>query len=326
MKKKKNKIEFNNLEIIFMGTSFFAKKILQDLIEKDVEIKLVVTQPDKLAGRKKELKPSAVKKLALKNKLPLIQPIKLDSTFSNKIKEINPDFIVVASYGIIIPKEIIDSPRIKKDFINIHPSLLPDLRGPSPIQTALLENHQETGLTIMRMDAGVDSGDILFQKKLGIEKKDNYQNLEKKLLKLAAENLTETLKKYSKKAIKPKPQSPDEATFTEIIKKQDGSINWNSTAQDIYNKFRAFYLWPQVYTFWGNKKNQKKIILTEIEISAENKKGVENGLVYKKENQILVQTKKGSIILKKIKIEGKQETSIKNFINGYPNFIESYLN
>jgi len=322
--KNKNNLEIKTLKIIFMGTSFFAKEILENLTKK-IEVALVVTQPDKLAGRKKNLKPSEVKKMALKKKLPLIQPRKLDQCFIKSIQEIKPDLILVASYGVIIPKKIIDSSEISTDFINIHPSLLPKLRGSAPIQTALLKNLKKTGLTIIKMDAGVDTGDIILQKELVINKKDTYPILEKKLLKLTNDNLLRTLQKYLDKKIQSKPQNHRRASFTKIIKKQDGLISWNLEAKDIYNKFRAYYLWPQIYTFWKNKKKLKKIILTEIKIADKTNKEFENSFVYEKEGEILIQTQTGSLILKKIKPEGKKEMLIKDFINGYPGFLGSYL-
>lgn len=317
-------MELKDARIIFMGTSFFAKELLSNLLNQEIKIDLVVTQPDKLAGRKKKPQPSAVKILAEEKNLKLAQFEKLDQEALKKIEKIKPDLVIVAAYGMIIPADFIE--KVPHGFINIHTSLLPKLRGASPIQTALLQGLEKTGVTIMKIDPKLDAGDILAQKEISINPDDTQPILEKKLVNASNEILIETLNDYLNKKIIPQPQDHVQATFTKIIKKEDGRIDWNSPAENIYNKFRAYYGWPQIFTFWDKNGSLKKITLTEIDWQKdelqENKK---IGEVYKDENRVLIKTKTGSIVLKKIKIEGKSETPIENFLNGYPDFSKAIL-
>lgn len=312
-------MKLKDARIIFMGTSFFAKEILNNLLTQGIKIDLVVTQPDKLAGRKKKPQPSAVKILAEKENLELAQFEKLDQEALKKIEKIKPDLVVVAAYGMIIPADFIE--KVPHGFINIHTSLLPKLRGASPIQTALLQGFKKTGVTIMKIDPELDAGDILAQKEISISLKDTQPILEKKLINTSNEILIKTLDDYLNKKITPQPQDHSQATFTKIIKKKDGQIDWNSPAENIYNKFRAYYEWPQTYTFWDRNEDLKKITLTEIDWKKKSDENKRAGEVYKNEDQILIKAKAGSIVLKKIKIEGKSETLIENFLNGYPDLL-----
>ncbi len=317
-------MKLKDARIIFMGTSFFAKEILKNLIGNEIKIDLVVTRPDKPAGRKKKLKASEVKILAEKENLNLAQFKKLDPEAFSEIKKIKPDLIIVASYGMIIPTNFIEEfPNI---FINIHTSLLPKLRGASPIQTALAKGFKKTGVTIMKIAPEVDAGDIIFQKEISIASKDTLPILEKKLIKISNSILINTLEDYLNNKITPQPQNHLDATFAKTIKKEDGKINWDLKTEAIYNKFRAYYSWPQIYTFWKKNNSLKKITLTELDWRKEIIFDKKLGEVYKKENKILIKTKDGFLILKKIKLEGKKETSIENFLNGYPDFLGTILN
>jgi methionyl-tRNA formyltransferase len=316
-------MKLKDARIIFMGTSFFAKEILKNLTDNKLKINLVVTQPDKLAGRKKKLKASEVKIFAEKKSLNLLQFNKLDQSALNKIKKSQPDLIIVASYGMIIPDSFLEEfPDI---FINIHTSLLPKLRGASPVQTALLQEAKKTGVTIMKIDSKLDAGDIILQKEVLLDPNDTHPTLEKKLINASNRILIETLENYLNKKITPRPQNHKEATFTKIIKKKDGQINWNSEAKNIYNKFKAYYKWPQIYTFWKRSGQVKKITLTEIELGREKSNNKEMGEVYQNKNNILIKAKKGSLLIKKIKLEGKKELAIENFLNGYPDFLGTIL-
>ena len=316
-------MELKNARIIFIGTSLFAKKLLKNLVEKRIEIKLVVTQPDKPAGRKKELKSSEVKIFAQKNNLEIEQFSKLDSQALAKIKTFKPDLIIVAAYGMIIPQKILNQPRF--GCINIHTSLLPKLRGSCPIQTALLQGLKETGVTIIKMDTGIDSGDFIFQEKIEISSQDTYPILENKLAETTNQILIPTLDNYLEKKITPEPQDHSQATFTKIIKKQDGEIDWTNSAEKIYNQFRAFYLWPQIHTFWTINEKAEKLILTKIFAIKNSEKNRRLGEVYQKNDLILVKTTQGSIALKEIQLEGRNKLLIKDFLNGNPKLIDSVL-
>ncbi len=273
------------IKIIFIGTSQFGRPALESLIKNGYQILKVVTQPDKTSGRKKELIPSPIKSFALENNLEILQPKKI-SEIKEEISNLNSDLIIVASYGQIISEEILNYPSFKS--INLHPSLLPKYRGPSPIQTAILNGDKNTGTTIMLMDAKMDHGPILIQKKIKIEDNDNYQSLEKKLSRLSAKTLIEILPQYLKKEIEPKIQDEDQATYTKMFSRQDGKINLNDNPKEIEKKIRAFYPWPGVWTIIEGKR----IKILEVKI-------VNN-----------------SLILKKVQPEGKKSMDWKSFKYG----------
>lgn len=320
----KNKVE--EKKIIFFGSSFISKKILNNLIEQKLNIKLVITQPDKPVGRKKIVQQNSVKKLALSRKIPLKQFSKLDKKAVSFISKIKPDIIITCSYGKIIPEEIINLPKFKS--INIHPSLLPKFRGPSPIQTVLLNGKNYTGISFMLMDKKMDHGDIIFQKKIKINKNDDYNKLEKVIIDESNRNLVKVIKKWINDEIKPKKQVHSKATYTKIIEKKDGFIDFRrENAQEIYNKYRAFVNWPRIYSFWKKNDKKKKIIFEEIEFFSKNlKTKYQNGEVAKIDKKLAIKTKNGFIIIKKIQIQGKKIINAQDFVNGHQDFIESILN
>jgi len=238
--------------IIFIGTSEFAVSILEDLIKSSLfNISAVITAPDRPAGRKKELNLSPIKKTALKHKLKVFQPEKI-IRIKKEISTIKPILIVLASYGQIIPKDILEIPTL--GIINIHPSLLPKYRGSSPIQTAILNGDKYTGISIMLIDEKVDHGPIIAQLKVPILSSDNKIVLEKKLSKKSAKFLIKILPKYLKKQIKPKTQDKSKASYTKILTRQDGKIDWGESAKSIAQKVKAFYPWPGAWTIINNKR------------------------------------------------------------------------
>ena len=315
-------MKLKEAKIVFMGTPFFAKEILENLLKSKIKIDLVVTQPDKLAGRRKIKKSSEVKILAKKYGLPLVQFEKLDSAAFEKIKSLAPDLVIVAAYGMIIPKSFLEIPHY--GFINIHTSLLPKLRGASPIHTALIQDLKETGVTIMKIDERLDSGNIIDQKKVSIDEADKYSDLEKKLIDSANEILINSLNNYLKNQ-ESIPQDHQEATFTKIIKKEDGKIDWNQDAENIWNNFRAFYNWPGSFTFWNKRGILKKLTLMEIELSQNPGENKRNGQVYQIGKKVFVKAGKHSILIKKIQLEGKNEMPIENFLNGNPDLVGAIL-
>ncbi len=240
-------------KIIFIGTSSFALPALEKLVEHNYQVLAVVTAPDKPTGRQQEMTPSPVKEIALKYNLPIIQ--------LEEIPQLESDLIITASYGRIIPKEIINTP--KKGSINLHPSLLPKYRGPSPIQTAILNGDRITGISIIQMDQKMDHGPVLAQQESAISPDDTYQSLEQKLSEQSADLLIEILPRYFKNKLKPEIQDEHEANYTKILTKQDGKINWQKSAQEIERKVRAFYPWPGA---WTESNGQRiKIIKAKVE-------------------------------------------------------------
>lgn len=307
------------MKIVFFGTSNVALPVLEALNHKH-EILAVVTKPDVKVGRKQLLEESPVSVLANEMKLKTLKPekIKGNTDIFEMLKNLNADIFVVVSFGKILPLDIINLPPLKT--INVHFSLLPKYRGPSPIQYALLNGEKETGTTIFILDEEVDHGDILAQEKCEIDNDDNFFSLSQKMAFKSASLLLPTLEKYHKAEITPQPQEHALASFTKIIEKNDGKIDWNKTATEIYNQFRAFYPWPGVWTIWQGKKLK---VLECAETNAQNSVNLPPGTVL--EGGKVVCGQNTVLQLKKLKIEGKNETDITSFSNGYQNFFGAKL-
>jgi methionyl-tRNA formyltransferase len=234
------------MNIVFMGTPEFACPTLNALKENNYSIKLVVTQRDKIQGRKRELISPPIKVLAEKYNLPVFQPDNVNSIDSMEyIKDQNPDLIIVVAYGKILKKEIIYIP--KYGCINIHGSLLPKYRGPSPIQQAIINGDEKTGVTIMKMDLGMDTGPVILKKEIEIDIKDTGGTLHDKLSKLGAEAIIEGLKGYINGTLAPSPQENSMASYTKMLNSDSGKINWDKNAYDIWNLVRALDPWPSAF-------------------------------------------------------------------------------
>lgn len=308
------------MKIIFWGTPQFAVPVLEALVnESGFDVVGVVTNPDEPTGRKKELTPPSVKVSAQKYNIPVLQPAKLKNNqeFFGKFKKLNPDICIIRAYGKIIPTEYLDIP--KYGFINIHPSLLPKYRGPTPVQTALLNGEEETGATIALVDKEVDHGNILAVQKYKI-KNEYYKELENKLSEIGGKLLIKTLRSYVTGEIKSKSQDHSQATFTKKFIQEDGKINWNEPAKKIHNQTRALSHEPGTYTFWNGRRI--KIFDTEME---ECSPKTEPGKVIVEKNKILVKTETLCLNIKKMQIEGKKIMSAEEFIKGYPKIAESTL-
>jgi methionyl-tRNA formyltransferase len=241
------------LKIVFMGTAELSCASLEKLArDGNFKIVTVVTQSDKPKGRELKLQFSPVKILAEKLKLPVLQPAKAgDEKFISELRELKPDLIVVVAYGQILPQSILDLPKF--GCLNVHTSLLPKYRGASPIQSAILNGETETGVTIMKMDAGLDTGEIISQARTPILPEDSSTTLHDRLAQIGAELLVETIPDYVAGKILPKPQPAEGASYAAKIKKEDGKIDWNLSAQEILNRLRAFTPWPGVFTFLDGK-------------------------------------------------------------------------
>lgn len=269
-----------NLKVAFFGTPRLAQITLEKLINSPFKPKIVVTSPDKKAGRGQKLQPSQVKQTALKNNIEILQPTNLlDKNFEFELA-------VLVAYGKIIPKSILKIP--KYGFINVHPSILPKFRGSSPIQSAILEGENEIGSTVIKLDEEVDHGPILAQKAIRANKSDTHQSLIEKLGELGTNLLIEALPKYISGSLKPKPQNHIKATFTEKIQKADGQIDINNPPDSVTfdRMIRAFYPWP---TTWVRLQTTNYRLRT-IKFLPEN----------------LIQP------------EGKKPMTVKEFLNGYP--------
>lgn len=293
--------------IVFFGTPQFAVPTLQLLIKNGEKISMVISQPDKPKGRGKIIQPPEIKKIALQHGLSVCQPEKiLNKVFIEKIKSIKPEFAIVVAYGRILPKEILEIP--KYGCINLHASLLPKYRGAAPIQWALIRGEEVTGVTTMLIDEGLDTGPILLQREIPIDYQDNAMTLSEKLALIGAELILETIKKMRKGLITPKPQS-GEASYAPMLKKEDGRINWNYSAREIFNLVRGTYPWPCAYCFLGDERI--KIIKAE----PENGNSLP-GLILKAKEDLLVGTGSGLLRILLIQPEGKKVMTTKEFICG----------
>jgi methionyl-tRNA formyltransferase len=237
------------LKIVFMGTAELSGASLEALArDQQFPVAAVVTQPDRPKGRELKLQPSPVKALAQKLNLPVLQPVKArDEEFIAELRRLAPELIVVAAYGQILPQSILDLPR--HGCLNVHTSLLPKYRGAAPIQWAIANGDTETGVTIMKMDAGLDTGPIVAQQRTPIQPADDSATLHDRLARLGAELLVATIPDYVAGKIQPRPQPVDGVSHAPKIKKKDGRIDWNLPAQTIWNRLRAFTPWPGAYTF-----------------------------------------------------------------------------
>ncbi len=305
------------ISAVFFGTDEFAGDVLKRLADAgQFNFRAIVTQPDKPVGRKKILTPPPVKVLAQEKKILAWQPDKLTDEFIKKLAEIKADIFIVAAYGKILPAELIELPKYKT--VNLHPSILPKYRGPAPIQAALLNDDKTTGTTLMLIDEKMDHGDIISKSQITISKSDNYITLSKKLAELSAELLINSLPDYISGRIKPQPQDHERASYTKIIRKEDGLVTSDKTAEQIYNMWRAYVVWPQVY---GELTANAKILnvkLLDIELNdlAEDKRRPLE-LFTKNKQLYLACAKKTSLKVNRLQIQGKQPIDGKNFINGY---------
>ena len=313
-------MENNKVKIIFIGTPEFGAIVLEKLIKGGYPPVLVITAQDKPVGRKQILTPSPVKALAQKYKMPLLQSEKIVDT-KYQIQNTKPDLIILAAYGEILPKEILEVPQYS--CLNVHPSLLPRWRGPSPIQFAILEDDDKTGVTIIKMTEKVDAGPILAQKEIKIGGKETYNTLHNKLAGLGAELLIETISKWIKGEIKEKLQDESKANYTKVLKKEDGKIDWQKSADEIEKQIRAFYPWPGTYTMANNKI--LKILKAKVLKSINLKTYPIGKTLVAPQNELCIQTGKDFLIIERLQIEGKKEMASEEFLRGHPDFIGTVL-
>ena len=241
------------MKLIFMGTPDFAVPCLERLLSAGHEVAAVFTQPDKPRGRKQEMTPPEVKVCALEHGLTVYQPASLrDGEAPAIIESIAPDCIVVAAYGKILPKEILDLPQY--GCINVHGSLLPKYRGSAPIQWSVIDGEKETGVTIMQMAEGLDTGDILYQKAIPIALDDTAESMFNKLSALGGEMIVDALALLEKGALTAIPQEEALATYAPMLSKDTAVIDWHKTAEEVHNLVRGLYSWPIAQTNMGGKK------------------------------------------------------------------------
>ncbi|MCX5811041.1 MAG: methionyl-tRNA formyltransferase [Proteobacteria bacterium] len=306
------------MNIVFFGSSSFSVPPLKSI---SPYVSLVVTKKGKPKGRGYTLDDNEVKRAAIEMELPLMEIESFKDETAQGFQVFKPDLFVVASFGLIFPKWALDLPAIGA--INIHPSMLPKYRGPSPIQWAILNGEERTGVTIMKMVEKMDAGNIVYQEDAEIVRDDNMIKLSEKLSKRAAEILPEIIDRINIQGLMEGINQKDEdATYTPIIKKEMGKIDWDKKAIEIVRQIKAFVLWPTAYTSLDN-------ILFKIfdgEINALNRKGIPGMILGKNKEGILVSTIDGSILIKEIQLENRKKMNAYEFANGYRGLIGKVLN
>ena len=293
---------------IFFGTQEFAAIILQGLIDSPLfTIALVVTQPDKPMGRKKIITPPITKVLAEKHSIPVAQPLSL------KGFDLSPypaDIAIVAQYGKIIPEELLSIPTYQT--LNVHTSLLPKYRGASPIQSAIMNGDTTTGVTIMQMNAGLDTGPIISQRPISIGTNETYPELERRLARLSTELLLETVPDYINGTLLPKKQDEKLATHCSQLTREDGQIDWRNTATKVYNQYRGMTPWPGIWPLWG----EKRLKLLDIAVS---EKHVPPGTVLAEDGTLYIGCSTGAVQIHLVQLEGKPRMDVRAFLMGNAN-------
>jgi methionyl-tRNA formyltransferase len=304
-------------DIIFMGTPDFAVPTLEALI-KNHHVIGVVTQPDRPAGRNRQMQQSPIKQIALAAGIPVIQPEKLRKPEAiDELRQLGtPDVFIVAAFGQILPQVVLNIPPYGS--VNVHASLLPRWRGAAPIQAAIRAGDSETGITIMQMDAGLDTGPMLSQRAIPIDPDETGQSLHDKLAVLGAGLLTETLPRFLDGEIKPQPQNDAQSTLAPRIAKDEGRIDWNTDAASIERAVRAFTPWPGTFTFWGER--QLKVLSGSIGIGS-----AVPGKVVRNANGIAIGTGSDLFYPTRLQLAGGKPLNIDEFVNGYTDFIGAQL-
>ena len=296
------------MKIVFMGTPVFGTLVLESLI-KEYDVVGVVTQPDKMVGRKKELTFSPIKKLAIKHGIKVFQPPKIKEEYS-AILEINPDMIITCAYGQIIPKSILDFPKF--GCINVHASLLPKLRGGAPIHRAIINGYDKTGITIMYMDEQMDSGDIIETSEIPIMLYDNVGTIHDKLMVLGASLLIKTIPSIVEGTNKRIKQDINEVTFAKIIKKVDEKIDFGKTKIEVFNQIRGLNPFPGAYSVLDGEiiKIYSSVMIDRDEMS------LCGSIVDITDEEIIVKVMDGLIGITEIQVSGKKKMTVKDYLNG----------
>jgi len=321
------------IRIIFMGTSSFAVPVLEICAAHQnetwgpfsIRIVGVFTQPDRPVGRKGINTPPPIKESAIKLGLPVYQPDSIHaSEWIEKIAALSPDIIIVAAFGQIIPKKILDIP--KYDSINIHASLLPRWRGAAPIQHAILAGDSETGISLMLMDEKLDHGPIIMQTAIPIKKDETAPELESRLKHEGAKMLDKMLPEWILGNLKPKDQDESLVTHARSLRREDGRLLWDKTAEELAQQIRAFTPWPGSWALW-EKEDNAIARLEIVRADAHTDDTIEKpfGMTISEGDSWKIITGKGTLIPIRVKLEGKKEVTARDFIRGYPGLIGSIL-
>ena len=301
------------MDLVFCGTPMFAVPTLEKLVDAGFNVRLVVTQPDRPSGRHMELTASPVKRSALERELPIVQPdkIKTNDDFRALLESIQPEAIIVVGYGRIIPQWMIDLPKLGN--LNLHASLLPKYRGAAPIQWAIANGESVTGVTIMRIDAGLDTGDILTQTEELIRPEDSSLTLSPRLAHRGAELMISTLAGLANGTVHPQKQDDSKATLAPILKREDGLIDFSRTATETWNRLRGFQPWPGAFTTFRGKTLHLHVVRPAPEVALVQAAH----FVVENDRLLLGFAHRSTLEVLELQIEGKKRMSARDFVNGY---------
>lgn len=309
----------NQIKVIFMGTPEFAIAPLKVLIEEQFNVIAVVTQPDRPTGRKRIITPTPVKEVALQHGIPVLQPERLrDADAVAELTALQPDLIVTAAYGQILPASILNLPPHR--CINIHASLLPRYRGGAPIQYAIMNGDEKTGVTIMYMAEGLDTGDMISRVEVPIEDEDDVGTLFSELSTAGAELLRETLPKLLAGEVTSVPQNDEEASYAPNISRDDERIDWSRSARDVFNQVRALHPWPISFTLWNGERLKvwacKLHSETQASLANAQRDALPGTVLQCTAEGIEVMTGQGTVWLTKIQPSGKRAMDVAEFVRG----------
>jgi methionyl-tRNA formyltransferase len=303
------------LKIGFAGTPEFAASHLNALIQAGYLPAAVYTQPDRPAGRGKQDQPSPVKTLALANGLLVFQPLSLKSEQAQEqMAALNLDLLIVVAYGLLLPEAVLKLPRL--GCINVHASLLPRWRGAAPIERAILAGDKESGVCIMQMDAGLDTGDILLCLKTAISDEDTSATLSQRLSILGQQALLDVLPQIQASTVRPQAQNDEQSSYAKKLNKEDSILNWKQSAQQVLRQINALYPRSPAYSFY----QQQRIRIIHASVINVSKKEAPGTIIRADKQGVLVSCEEGSLLLQKVQLPGKAETDIASFLNGRPDF------
>jgi len=310
------------LRVVFMGTPAVAVPVLSALLDEGHGLVGVYTQPDRQSGRGKRIVSSMVKQYALERGLPVFQPATLrrDEAAREQMASLSPDLIVVAAYGLFLPADTLSLPPL--GCLNLHPSLLPRYRGATPVASAILEGDPVTGVTIIRLDQGMDTGPVVAQKETSIGPDETTEGLTSRLFLMGAALLVEVLPDWQHGKIRAQAQDASLATVTERLSKDDGEIDWTCPAVWLARQVRAYHPWPGSFTHWNGKTLK---VLAAKAIASDARPTDSQGLVKQVPEGVGVATGEGALVLEQVQMEGRRPVSTREFVQGHRNFIGSRL-
>jgi len=297
------------MRIVFIGTGEIGVPTLQALLNSEHEVVAIITQPDKPVGREQRIEPPPIKKAIAKTRIPILQPAKIkDPKTIEEIRGLTPDVIVVVAYGQILPRDVLEIPRLA--CLNLHASLLPRWRGAAPIQAAIVAGDCETGITVMYMDEGLDTGDILLQRGVEIMPDDTGGSLHDRLAQIAPESVLESLRLLAVGNALRVPQDNGRATYAPKLKREHGQIDWSESAEAIERKIRAYNPWPGAF-MRVDRQNLKIFSASVVDLTGQ------PGEVLRNDKDLIVATGKGALSLAEVQLEGKRRMSAAEFLRGH---------